>query len=88
MIEPYGPPGSSFSLKHKYPDLGRQVAVGKTNGTILGDWCTTHFRTYFSGDWDVHWGYDLDVDPWSCVLLEDTPFPKVDKGKPLMLTLA
>ena len=17
----------------------------------------THFRTYFSGDWDVHWGY-------------------------------
>ena len=21
---------------------------------------TTHFRTYFSGDWDVHWGYDLD----------------------------
>ena len=25
--------------------------------------CTTHFRTYFSGDWDVHWGY-LDFDPW------------------------
>ena len=25
---------------------------------------TTHFRTYFSGDWDVHWGYDLDCDPW------------------------
>ena len=22
----------------------------------------THFRTYFSGDWHVHWGYDLDVD--------------------------
>ena len=20
---------------------------------------TTHFRTYFSGDWDVHWGYGL-----------------------------
>ena len=19
----------------------------------------THFRTYFSGDWDVHWGYGL-----------------------------
>ena len=28
---------------------------------------TTHFRTYFSGDWDVHWGYDLDFDPWPCV---------------------
>ena len=25
---------------------------------------TAHFRTYFSGDWDVHWGYDLDLDPW------------------------
>ena len=25
---------------------------------------TTHFRTYFSGDWDVHWGYDMDIDPW------------------------
>ena len=23
-----------------------------------------HLRTYFSGDWDVHWGYDLDFDPW------------------------
>ena len=19
---------------------------------------------YVSGDWDVHWGYDLDFDPW------------------------
>ena len=28
---------------------------------------TTHFRTYFSGDGDVHWGYDLDFDPWPCV---------------------
>ena len=25
--------------------------------------CTAHFRTYFSGDWDVHWGYDLDFYP-------------------------
>ena len=24
---------------------------------------TTHFRTYLSG-WDVHWGYDLNFDPW------------------------
>ena len=29
----------------------------------LGE-CTTQFRTYFSEDWDVHWGYDLDFDPW------------------------
>ena len=26
--------------------------------------CTTHFRTYFSGDWDFHQGYDLGFDPW------------------------
>ena len=24
---------------------------------------TTHFRTYFSGDWDVHCGYVLAFDP-------------------------
>ena len=24
----------------------------------------THFRTYFSEDGDVHWGYDLGFDPW------------------------
>ena len=29
---------------------------------LVGEF-TTHFRTYFSGDWDVHWGYDLDFDP-------------------------
>ena len=27
---------------------------------------TTHFSRDFSGDWDVHWGYDLDFDPWPC----------------------
>ena len=21
--------------------------------------CITLFRTYFSGDWDVHWGYGI-----------------------------
>ena len=24
----------------------------------------TRFRTCFGGDWDVHWGNDLDFDPW------------------------
>ena len=27
--------------------------------------CTTHLRTYFSGDWDVHWVRDFD--PWPFV---------------------
>ena len=30
------------------------------------------FRTYFGGDWDVHWGYDLDFDPWPCVFSVQT----------------
>ena len=25
---------------------------------LVGEF-TTHFRTYFSGDWDVHWGYGV-----------------------------
>ena len=26
---------------------------------ILVGRCTTHFRTYVSGDWDVHWNYGI-----------------------------
>ena len=42
------------------------AVVVKTSGIPfwgIGGEFTTHFRTYFSGDWDVHWGYDLDFDP-------------------------
>ena len=35
--------------------LGSHFGVGKF---------TTHFSLYFSGDWDVHWGYDLDFGLW------------------------
>ena len=31
----------------------------KTNGIPFWGRCTTHFRTYFSGDWDVYWGYGI-----------------------------
>ena len=31
----------------------------KTNGIPFWGRCTTHFRTYFRGDWDVHWGYGI-----------------------------
>ena len=37
--------------------LFRRLRV-KTNGTILG-WCTPPILLYFSGDWDVHWGYGI-----------------------------
>ena len=34
--------------------VSEQLAVGPFSGR-----CTTHFGTYFSGDWDVDWGYGL-----------------------------
>ena len=44
------------------------LAVGQNQwDPILWFRCTNHFRTYCSGDWDVYWGYDLDVDPWPFV---------------------
>ena len=41
-----------------WPEL---AVVVKPNGIQFWGRCTTHCRTYFSGDWDVHWGYDLDL---------------------------
>ena len=41
----------------------------KLNLGILECWClylsSTSSGFYFSGDWDVHWGYDLAFDPQS-----------------------
>ena len=40
-------------------------AVGQNQWEpILVGRCTTRFSRDFSGDWDVHWGYDLEYDPW------------------------
>ena len=47
------------------------AVVVKTNGIpfwLVGEF-TTHFRTYFSGDWDVHRGYDLDFDSWPYIYI-------------------
>ena len=51
------------------------MAVGCHNRFGIPFWgigeFTTHFRTYFGGwiESDVHWGYDLDFDPWPNVSL-------------------
>ena len=40
---------------------------------------------FFSGDWDVHWGYDLGFDLWPfelCLCLGDAP--KMDFGFPVL----
>ena len=45
--------------------------------------CPTHFRTDFSGDWDVPWGYDLDFSHGDWTLqLETMP------GRPVVPRLA
>ena len=49
-----GPIPGVFILTHTKP-MGSHFGVGEF---------TTHFRTDFSGDWDVHWEYDLAFHPW------------------------
>ena len=44
--------------------LGHMAVIIKTSGIPFWGRCTSLSRTYLSGDWDVHWGYDLDFDPW------------------------
>ena len=44
--------GNDYFEKHSY-------GCGSTPMVPLWGRCTAHFRTYFSGDWDVHWGYGV-----------------------------
>ena len=58
----HGAPGPSVDLVSFW--VGAQMSVGQTNEIPFWGRCTTHFRTSFSVDWDVHLGYDLGFDPW------------------------
>ena len=42
---------------------GKQLAVCQNQWYHFGVGAPP-ISVYFSGDWDVHWGYDLDFDPW------------------------
>ena len=46
----------------------KEMAVGQNQGYHFGV-SAPPILVYFSGDWDVHWGYDLDFDPWPNVYL-------------------
>ena len=46
---------------------------------------TTHFRTYFGGDWEVHWGYDLDFDPGQ---IKSTPIGGAGRGVLLLFCVS
>ena len=53
---------SAASRAQCQPLRGDQLDVWlwvKTNLVPFWGGCTTHFRTYFSGDWDVHWGHGI-----------------------------
>ena len=39
--------------------LNQLAVVVKPNGIPFWGRCTTGFSTYFSVDWDVHWGYGV-----------------------------
>ena len=60
----------------------KQLGCGCQNRSGIPFWggCITHLRTYSSGDWDVHWGYDLDLDPWPNGWLGCSIFPIARKG--------
>ena len=61
------------------PDGSQMAVVVKTVwGPILVGRCTTHSGAYFSGDWDVHWGYDFDFDPWPYPSMRGA-FPKAKR---------
>ena len=40
-------------------EVGGQCGCGSKPMVPFWGRCTTHVRTYFSGDWDVHWGYGI-----------------------------
>ena len=44
--------GDDRPSSHNLRDM---AVVVKTNGIPFWGRCTTHFRTFLGGDWDVHW---------------------------------
>ena len=57
--------------------VGFQVnlAVGQ-NQWYLFEVGAPPMSVYFSGDWDVHWGYDLAFDPWPSLNLGSSSHPR------------
>ena len=78
MVSFYWDPGQDwvfsfwlpFNTSKKMDPPTKKRAAGQGSKPMVSHFgvgeFTTHFRTYFSWDWDVHWGYDLDFDPWPC----------------------
>ena len=67
---------SGFSVRKGSEAQKQATSVGCGGQNRFGILCwggfgefTTHFRTDFCGDWDVHWGYDLDFDPYGHVYI-------------------
>ena len=48
--------------------LGSYFGLGEFTTHFGGDWVHHPFWSLFLWfDWDVHWGYELDFDPWPAV---------------------
>ena len=48
--------------------------------------CTTHFGTYFGGDWDVHGGYGI-LTPWPTQRKETAGTGAVSRGARIRIEL-
>ena len=54
---------STLPVLRRSPRLRTRFGRGSTPMVPVWGRCTTHFRAYFSGDWDVHWGFGIGFDP-------------------------
>ena len=56
---------SEGAEKNQGPHQTADTSFGCGSNPMVPFWIGARpILVYFSGDWDVHWGYDLDFDPW------------------------
>ena len=59
--------GSLWDLRLLVTVLSASLRIARSGSKpMVPFWgrCTTHFKVYFSGNWDVHWGRDFDQWPY------------------------
>ena len=64
-LGPRRPARRNSRERPKNVDLSEHMAVGQNQWYHFGG--APPILVYFSGDWDVHWGYDSAFDPWPYV---------------------
>ena len=77
-FEPFGgfPCWSLFVIVYPGCAAGAHCRNGCGSKPMGSGWCT-HFSLFLWLDWDVHWGYDLDCDPWPNVFAHRLPLDRL-----------